>query len=855
MKNGYGTSVLTVNRKQRKTKPTAKNTAGRGTNATPKKPNVERDSLKKLRGHVDEIEQRLSNAQSLARISVQALDSSFQNLNQIHEHSTDKRTLRLAEHVDAVSNELNEKIEQTRTDIAHDLKMVLDDPRLETISNALTKANQRLSRTEAEQVKIINKTSRQISEFTTSVETALEAALASETQARQTALTNLGGRLDELESHSAKAMTRIGDKVVDVSENLKQDAQLLRQELGEKGLGLTQDLEEHKSDMAMRIEALEDDQRNTIPSLERRLVTLDTRLEMLENAKPIAPIDDAKSETSAAPPPQNEPDYEAAPHIENKAWAQQTAAPRLVQTDAFSPSDAVRLQTVTPPDNPYDLSGLEQTKSPALGAAQSGSFTPQEFKPEAYNPDEHPAEAHNQNPPTQPAEPSTLSAPEHTPSHAPFNLDAGAFEQIDKTNIAPPPFAPEIPISDIQPVFESMSDARPAVDILPTKTPKKSSRFKGLLSGKKPKKESRTISMPIKTTAMMVGVATLGLFAAKTVLPKFIGGNAAAPEASNSQTQQTNSTSRAQTPPIQTVAAIGDYSDTMKAPDLGSEQNGRPSAQALTLESAAINGEAIAQFQLGLSHLEAGRNEDAVRLIRLAANQNQPAAQYRLGKLYEAGVGVKADPATAMGLLAKAANGGNRIAMHDLGHYYATGITGISDMNQAMNWFREAAGRGVLDSQFNLGVLYQGGNGVDKNISESYIWYAIAGKQGDKVAAQRSQLVAKDLTQQQLATARARIKAFNPKAINDAANGVFKDLPWLTKARGKPDHIAANNKMGVKTAQNLLSTLGYDVGIPDGDMGPRTRNAVISFERANNLPETGRVNAALLDRLNLAAGA
>ena len=291
----------------------------------------------------------------------------------------------------------------------------------------------------------------------------------------------------------------------------------------------------------------------------------------------------------------------------------------------------------------------------------------------------------------------------------------------------------------------------------------------------------------------------------------------------------------------------------MQAPNLGQAPDGGPSAQKLTLEAAAAKGEAVAQFQLGLSHLEAGRNGQAVRLIRLAANQNQAAAQYRLGKLYEAGVGVQANPRTAVEYLEQAASGGNRIAMHDLGHYYATGVIGPADIGRAVGWFEKAAKRGVLDSQFNLGVLYQGGSGVPKNIVQSYIWYAVAGGQGDKVAAQRAQLVAKDLDQEQLTQAQAQIKAFAPTQINDAANGVFRNLPWVLSAKTTARSAVLENG-SVQKAQGLLLSLGYDVGQPDGAMGPRTRNAVIRFERANNLPETGRVNAALLDRLSLAAG-
>jgi localization factor PodJL len=296
---------------------------------------------------------------------------------------------------------------------------------------------------------------------------------------------------------------------------------------------------------------------------------------------------------------------------------------------------------------------------------------------------------------------------------------------------------------------------------------------------------------------------------------------------------------------------VGDYSNEMQAPEIEPEANGIPSPAQLTLESAASNGDEVAQFQLGLSHLEAGRNAEAVRLIRLSANQGQAAAQYRLAKLYENGVGVEKDLSAAMKLLERSAKGGNRIAMHDLGHYYATGAaTSQPEISKAVTWFQQAAERGVLDSQFNLGVLYQEGSGVPKSEIEAYVWYTIAGAQGDTMAVQRADILAREMSEPQIEQAKSRVKAYVPARIDDAANGVFGKLPW---AKPATDRMARVNT-DVKKAQQLLSDLGYNVGAPDGAIGPKTRNAIITFEKSNGLPQTGRVSAELMDRLSLAAG-
>jgi peptidoglycan hydrolase-like protein with peptidoglycan-binding domain len=48
----------------------------------------------------------------------------------------------------------------------------------------------------------------------------------------------------------------------------------------------------------------------------------------------------------------------------------------------------------------------------------------------------------------------------------------------------------------------------------------------------------------------------------------------------------------------------------------------------------------------------------------------------------------------------------------------------------------------------------------------------------------------------------------------------------------------------LKTAQEKLSALGYDVGTPDGAAGRKTTAALRSFQQSRNIPQTGRLDAA-----------
>ena len=307
--------------------------------------------------------------------------------------------------------------------------------------------------------------------------------------------------------------------------------------------------------------------------------------------------------------------------------------------------------------------------------------------------------------------------------------------------------------------------------------------------------------------------------------------------------QETSAPNIQGAPQAEPTAPIGTYEDTAM-PAI-------PEGGISTLESAAQNGDAVAQLQLGLSYLEQNRVTDGVDLIR-SASQTLPAAQYRLAKLYENGIGVEKDTSLARDLTERAARAGNRIAMHDLAIFYAYGNGDVSvDMETAAGWFAKAAERGVVDSQFNLAILFENGQGVEQSLPDAYFWYSVAGKQGDQTAAARISALEGQMSQSDVEAAKIRVASFSPVQINAAANGIFKDLPW---SKTGPT-AAAQSKAEITEAQTLLTDMGFDIGPADGIMGERTRSAILGFQRANNLSETGQVNSALIERLENASRA
>jgi hypothetical protein len=54
-----------------------------------------------------------------------------------------------------------------------------------------------------------------------------------------------------------------------------------------------------------------------------------------------------------------------------------------------------------------------------------------------------------------------------------------------------------------------------------------------------------------------------------------------------------------------------------------------------------------------------------------------------------------------------------------------------------------------------------------------------------------------------------------------------------------------------RSAQEALNARGYNAGPADGRWGPATESAVLSFQKANGLPQTGRLDSATLSALGV----
>jgi localization factor PodJL len=186
--------------------------------------------------------------------------------------------------------------------------------------------------------------------------------------------------------------------------------------------------------------------------------------------------------------------------------------------------------------------------------------------------------------------------------------------------------------------------------------------------------------------------------------------------------------------------------------------------------------------------------------------------------------------------------------MHNLAVLYADGIDGKPDYEKAATWFNQAAEYGLADSQFNLAVLFARGLGVQTDFAKSFHWFAVAADQGDSEALLKRDEIAQQLDQETLLKARAVLDAWQPKPVIAGANVVPE--PQGGWGDVQPSRQAFVDRDMIMSAQAMLSKLGYTPGPADGQVGPRTRDAVRAFQRSVGMPDTGDITPELLNELD-----
>ena len=115
-------------------------------------------------------------------------------------------------------------------------------------------------------------------------------------------------------------------------------------------------------------------------------------------------------------------------------------------------------------------------------------------------------------------------------------------------------------------------------------------------------------------------------------------------------------------------------------------------------------------------------------------SSDTPDAAYRLGYLYEKGLGGKKDIQTACRLYRYAAKNGHADAQRALGYCYEKGLGLPENHAKARKWYARAALQADATACNNLGFLYYNGKGVRRSKSLAKKWYKLAARAGSILA-------------------------------------------------------------------------------------------------------------------------
>lgn len=367
------------------------------------------------------------------------------------------------------------------------------------------------------------------------------------------------------------------------------------------------------------------------------------------------------------------------------------------------------------------------------------------------------------------------------------------------------------------------------------------------------------------------------------------------PQAMQPPTQQPSQQAAPANPPIPLPQQAALKTVDPLKPDPSTSASHRtlppPEVGPMSLRVGAANGDPKAEYEVGARYARGlGVTQDlaqAADWFQRAASTGYAPAQYRLATHFERGAGVQKDVERAKIWYRRAAEAGNVKAMHNYAVLH-TGREGIkADYGLATKWFTKAANHGLADSQYNLAILYENGLGVARNLIEAYKWLTLASLSGDAEAGKRRDILRTQLEPSAIATAERAALEWKAIPPAESANAEVPGAKMLQKAsapdNGGSSETSANSgtagtmsttssiaamtpsatpksdlQEGVSTkpdplvrkAQELLSKLGYDTGPADGQVGPKTRSAIIAFERRAGMQITGDVSIELIQRLS-----
>ena len=140
-------------------------------------------------------------------------------------------------------------------------------------------------------------------------------------------------------------------------------------------------------------------------------------------------------------------------------------------------------------------------------------------------------------------------------------------------------------------------------------------------------------------------------------------------------------------------------------------------------------------FQYDMGEGVAQNDVEAVRLYRLAAQQDRAVAHYNLAKKPHDGGGCDRSPVQAVQCMRRAVELGDAHAQGQLAKWYAFGECSLpTNYKEAMRLAKLGAAAGNALAMTHIGALFANGWGVPKDLDEACKWYRQAAALGQENA-------------------------------------------------------------------------------------------------------------------------
>jgi photosystem II stability/assembly factor-like uncharacterized protein len=177
------------------------------------------------------------------------------------------------------------------------------------------------------------------------------------------------------------------------------------------------------------------------------------------------------------------------------------------------------------------------------------------------------------------------------------------------------------------------------------------------------------------------------------------------------------------------------------------------------------------------------------------------------------------------------------------GFFFVSNDSGASWQPSMRNMPPRLIGYSMLQDERDGNVIYLGTNlGLYRSADRGASWAPISGRKGPATPAKKRRAAS---TTGRRTAAQGRTTATTPRT-------------GAATARPSPQRPAAVTKVSadvVRRAQDALERAGYEIGTPDGQLGPRTVATIRRFQTDRYLPVSGQLDEATLGALGVSSGA